>query len=188
MDNDRREIAERLRAQREASNLSVEAIMAECALSREEYLGYEGGSQDIPIGTLSHIARVLKVDTSALLSGEESHTRVYHLTRRDRGQKVQRRAEYLYEALGSSFQGRVMEPYLVTVEPGQAARLNSHPGQEFDLVLEGRLKVLIQDHQLILEEGDSLYFDSGRPHGMEALGGARARFLAVISSQGTEKR
>ena len=32
----------------------------------------------------------------------------------------------------------------------------------------------------VLEEGDALYFDSSAQHGMKALKGKRARFLAVI--------
>jgi quercetin dioxygenase-like cupin family protein len=31
-----------------------------------------------------------------------------------------------------------------------------------------------------LDEGDSIFFDSGAEHGMKALGGGRARFLAII--------
>jgi quercetin dioxygenase-like cupin family protein len=58
--------------------------------------------------------------------------------------------------------------------------LNSHPGQEFDYVIEGRLAVTIGSHELELETGDSLYFDSSEAHGMKALGGTKARFLAII--------
>jgi len=63
---------------------------------------------------------------------------------------------------------------------GRKPELNNHPGQEFDYVIEGRLLVSIGGHELELEEGDSLYYDSGEMHGMKALGGKRARFLAMI--------
>ena len=33
---------------------------------------------------------------------------------------------------------------------------------------------------IILNEGDSLYFDSNKPHGMQALDGKPVKFLAVI--------
>ncbi|MEI6503832.1 MAG: cupin domain-containing protein [Armatimonadota bacterium] len=47
-------------------------------------------------------------------------------------------------------------------------------------MLEGTLKIVIGSHELILEAGDSLYFDSSKPHGMQALGDTTARFLAII--------
>ena len=34
--------------------------------------------------------------------------------------------------------------------------------------------------ELILEAGDSIYFDSALPHGMKALDGKPVRFLAII--------
>jgi len=57
---------------------------------------------------------------------------------------------------------------------------NSHPGQEFNYVIEGVLKVIINGHEIILNEGDSLFFDSGAKHGMKAMNGKPAKFLAII--------
>jgi len=34
--------------------------------------------------------------------------------------------------------------------------------------------------EIVLNTGDSLYFDSGLPHGMKALDGKTVRFLAII--------
>jgi mannose-6-phosphate isomerase-like protein (cupin superfamily) len=47
-------------------------------------------------------------------------------------------------------------------------------------MIEGSMKVVIDGKELILEEGDSLYFDSSKPHGMQALNGKNAKFLAII--------
>jgi quercetin dioxygenase-like cupin family protein len=58
--------------------------------------------------------------------------------------------------------------------------LNTHPGQEFDYVLEGRLLVSVGGHEMELGPGDCIYYDSNESHGMKALGGKRARFLAVV--------
>ena len=56
----------------------------------------------------------------------------------------------------------------------------SHEGQEFNLVLEGRMKFVINNRELVLEEGDSIWFDSGLPHGMVPLDGKTVNFLAII--------
>ncbi|MFA7037527.1 MAG: cupin domain-containing protein, partial [Methanosarcina sp.] len=47
-------------------------------------------------------------------------------------------------------------------------------------VLEGSLKVYIHHNEIILNEGDSIYFDSNYQHAMEAMNGKNAKFLAVI--------
>jgi quercetin dioxygenase-like cupin family protein len=47
-------------------------------------------------------------------------------------------------------------------------------------MLEGQLKICIGDKELILNPGDSVYFDSGLPHGMQAMNGRVARFLAIV--------
>ena len=124
------------------------------------------------------------MDAAALLTGREPHARAYFLTRRGAGPVVDRRKAYHYESLGAGFVGRTMEPFLVTVQPKPGAEpvLNAHPGQEFDLVLKGRLKIVIGGRAVTLKAGDSLTFDSAIPHGMLALGGKPARFLAVIAN------
>ena len=58
--------------------------------------------------------------------------------------------------------------------------LNCHKGQEMNYVLEGRLLISVSGKELVLGVGDSLYFDSGLPHGMKALDGKPVRFLAII--------
>ena len=57
---------------------------------------------------------------------------------------------------------------------------NSHIGQEFDYVLEGTLKILIAGHEVVLEEGDCIFYDSSHKHGMKALNDKPAKFLALI--------
>jgi quercetin dioxygenase-like cupin family protein len=47
-------------------------------------------------------------------------------------------------------------------------------------VIEGTVKVIVGKHELVLNEEDSLFFDSGLEHGMKALNGKPARFLAII--------
>ena len=57
-----------------------------------------------------------------------------------------------------------------------------HPGQEFLIVLEGRVTVHAEGHPPVtLETGDSLYFDSARGHLYAASGTRDARILVVCT-------
>ena len=96
---------------------------------------------------------------------------------------VERRKAYKYQSLASGFRGRKADPFMVLVEPkseGTKVEQNAHEGQEFNYVTEGRLELTIKNKVLILNEGDSIYFDSSLPHCMRALDGKSVRFLAII--------
>ena len=58
--------------------------------------------------------------------------------------------------------------------------LVSHTGQEFNYVLEGRVKVIFGKREFLLNEGDCFYFDPVTPHAQTAVGGKDAKFLTVI--------
>ena len=95
---------------------------------------------------------------------------------------VERRRAYNYEAHAANFVNRKADPFVVIVEPKEdkTVAYNSHPGQEFNYLLSGRLKFFIGDSEMVLEPGDSIYFDSGKPHAMLAMDGKAAKFLAII--------
>ena len=107
----------------------------------------------------------------------------YFLTRKGTRVSVAHSKAYKYESLASGFKDMIADPFIVTVEPnpeGTAVYFNTHEGQEFNLVIEGRLLLNINGKELILNPGDSLYFDSSKPHGMLALDGKTVKFLAVV--------
>ncbi len=177
-----RNIASRIRELREIAGVSPESLALEFNISSETYLEYESGAVDIPVSLLYKAAHRVKVELTDLLTGESPKLHVYALTRKGTGVGVERRKRYKYQSLAYNFIHKKAEPFLVTVDPSSAAMpgVDSHPGQEFNYVLEGTLKVTIDNHELVLEEGDSLYFDAGFKHGMQALNNKPARFLAII--------
>ena len=48
------------------------------------------------------------------------------------------------------------------------------------MVLEGTMELTIGTKSLVLNEGDSIYFDATHPHGMRTLNDKPVRFLAII--------
>lgn len=175
------QIAARIRELREIAGLSRETVAGELGVTTEAYEIYESGAEDLPVSVLYRFAERFGVELSTLLTGEEPRLHSYCLVRRGKGVPVGRRSMYGYQNLAYNFSHKQAEPFLVTVEPGaQGVALNSHPGQEFNYVLEGTLQLVIDGHELVLEAGDSLYFDSALPHGMKAVGDSPARFLAII--------
>ena len=175
------QIAYRLKGLRESLELSVEEMAQKINREKREIEQYESGETDIPMSYLFDIAQQFDIDTSTLLSGEEPRMRSYFLTRYGKGTSVERTKAYKYQALASGYKHPKAEPFEVTVEPNDnPIYLNSHEGQEFNYILEGKLLFKIKNKELILNPGDSIYFDSSYPHGMKALDDKSVKFLAII--------
>ena len=177
MDEQIRQIAERLRGLRDVLELTADDIARDCDISAEEYRLAETGEFDISVSMLQKIARHYGISLDALMFGQEPKMSSYFLTRAGKGTSIERTKAYKYQSLAAGFINRTADPFIVTVEPKTDT---SHTGQEFNLVLEGRMMVSIDGKDLILNEGDSLYFNSKLPHGMKALDGKTVKFLAVI--------
>ena len=178
-----KEIAERIKGLRDIMGISMDDMAKTLKISRELYQEYESGNVDIPASVLYIMAQRFNIELTALLTGEDPHLHSYALTRNGKGISVERRKDYQYQNLALNFIHKKAEPFMVTVEPepeDAPVHLNNHPGQEFDYVLEGTLKIVLGKHELILNEGDSLFYDSNIDHGMKALNGKTVKFLAII--------
>ena len=183
MSEKRKDIAARLKELREIEGKTAEELAAALRVPLAEYREYEGGHRDIPASALHDAARLLGTDLTELLTGEAPRMKVFSVTRKGGGVTVERRKDYQYRNLAANFAGRKADVFEVTVPADAGAsgsHANSHPGQEFDFMLEGRMAVSIHGNELTLETGDCVYFDSNHGHSMQALDGKPARFLAMI--------
>lgn len=178
-----KEIAQRVKELRELSDIDAEEMAGKLDVTVENYRSYENGENDIPASVLYEIAQNLKVDMGLLLTGEDTRMHIFTVTRKDKGIRVERRKQYKYENLAEKFIHKKAEPFIVTVEPrseNNKPATNSHPGQEFNYIIKGTLKIYIHDNEIILDEGDSIFFDSSYEHAMEALNNKQAKFLAIV--------
>jgi transcriptional regulator with XRE-family HTH domain len=183
MQNKIKDIAIRCKEMRELSGLSIEDVAAKIDVSLDYYRSFEAGEQDISASTLNEIAQLFGVDLALLLTGSMPRMNIFAVTRKGKGVSVQRRQQYQYQSLAANFLNKKAEPFLVTVHPkpaGTEISLNSHPGQEMDYVIAGTLKIVIHGNEIILEEGDTIFYDSSHPHGMAAIGDKPAQFIAII--------
>ena len=178
-----RDIAQRVRGLREDTGVSATEMAEHLNVSTEQYAAYESAAEDIPASILTEIAVRLKVDLGLLLTGETPKMSLFSVTRKGRGPGVDRRKGYKYENLASSFKEARFEPFVVTLpatDAGAPIPQNTHPGQEFNYMLEGVMHLKVQDNEVELTAGDSVIFDATKPHGMKAVGG-QAKFIAIIT-------
>lgn len=173
-------ISERIKELREIMDYSREEVAEKIGLSPDEYADYEDGNKDIPIGVMYNVADVLKVDPTVLLTGDDPKMLTHTIVRQENGVCIKRYEGYQFSSLAFNYVGREMEPMIVTLNPNEKFELVTHPGQEFNYVLEGSMIVIIGNKEYVLNAGDSIYFNPAIPHGQKTTD-KQAKFLTVIN-------
>ena len=180
------EVALRIREMREIAGYTVEQMAEKVELSVEEYRTLESGAQDFPFSFIHKCAQEFGIGMSDLLEGTTSaRLSSYTVTRKGQGQQTAKENGISIANLAPKFRDKIAEPYWVRYEydPAQQNKpiqLATHSGQEFDLVISGKLMVQVGNHTETLSEGDSIHYDSSTPHGMIAVDGRECVFCAVV--------
>ena len=185
--NELSQVAERIKELRDIMGWSVLEMAEKTDVSEEKYIAYESGETDIPFSFLHKCALEFGVELTELLEGSSARLSSYTVTRKGKGQGTAKEDGIDIANLAPKFKDKLAEPYWVKYEYSASQQnkpisLTTHSGQEFDLVLSGRLKVQIGEHTEILDEGDSIYYNSSTPHGMIAVDGKDCVFCAVVMS------
>lgn len=180
-----KEVAERLKGLRIACDLSIEEFCEKTGIDVEDYRKVEEGEKDFSIMFLYKCSEFFNVDLVELLTGMPPHLTTYSIVRKDKGLPIARRERFAYQHLAYLFKNKDIEPLLVKApyeesEQNKPIKMSVHEGQEWDYILKGSIKFVIGEHTEILQEGDSLYYDSKTPHGMIAVGGSDCEFLAIL--------
>ena len=176
------EIGARLSELREVSDYSIEELANELGIDPAVYASYEQNGKDVPISVIYEIAQKFKVDFTEIITGNTAWLNTYHLIRRGEGKNVNRNPDYHFEDLAYRYGNKVMQPLLVTLDPNDAvAKLITHSGQEFNMVLEGTVIITLGNKDIVMHPGDSIYFNPTIPHGQRCGGAEKARFLTVIA-------
>jgi transcriptional regulator with XRE-family HTH domain len=178
-----------LAALREIEGMGEAEFASKCGIFPEQLVAYERGESDFSFSFLYNAAHILGVDVVDLMSGDTPKLSGCCLTRAGQGYAIDRRAAYSYRHLAFTFRKKLAEPFMVTMEPKDdivSPEQHSHEGQEFNLMIEGRMRLFMGSLSHDLEPGDSVYFDSSQEHAMRALDGKPARFLAVVMAKGVK--
>lgn len=179
-------ISERIRELREIFDVSEEEMAHDIGIDKAKYMEYEASGENIPISVLYHISQKFNVDMSEILTGEAAHLSTLQICRRGQGKTIDRYPGYMFESLAPRFSGKILEPLLVTLLPGQPdAALVTHGGQEFNLVLEGAIILSYNGKEYLLNTGDAVYFNPLNPHGQKVASEGKARFLTIITEYGS---
>lgn len=181
------EIGEAIKTVREEKGFSLEEVAARTTTSVEYLEKIESGKVFPSLGLIVRFSELFEVSVGEIFRDDADSP--FCIVRRDAGAAISRFASndgkttgYRYKGLGQQKKNRQMEPFLVTLLPNEAHKVepNEHIGEEFIFVLEGRVKVTLLGHTDTLNPGDSIYYDSTLPHTVACDGEEAATILAVI--------
>ncbi|MDR1500818.1 MAG: XRE family transcriptional regulator [Tannerellaceae bacterium] len=183
-------IGEKIKTMRESKQLSLEDVASRSALSVEQIERIESNTDFPSLAPLIRIARALGVRLGTFLDDQSELGPV--ICRKDDNRdnntisfsnnaSVSHR-HMDYHSLSQDKSGRHMEPFLIDIAPSKDADfiLSTHEGEEFIYVLSGIVEINYGKTTYILEEGDSIYYDSIVAHHVHAYGQGAARILGVV--------
>ncbi len=185
MEHKIKQIADRIRELRLITGLSVAEMAERTGLTESEYEACESGNKNLSIAFLYHCVLIFGVDMSDIIEGKSPKLRSYSLTRKGEGQRIEEAHHMVGYNLASGFRNRIALPLYMEMKYHDGAEnekieMVTHEGQECDIVISGQMKIQIGEHFEILNPGDSIYYDSGTPHGMIAVGGNDCSFYAIV--------
>lgn len=188
-------IGAKIKSIRESKQLSTQEVSERSGLSIEQIERIEGNIDFPSLAPLIKIARVLGVRLGTFLDDQaelgpvicrkkdSNDTNSIGFSNND--SKARKHMEY--HSLSQDKSGRHMEPFLIDVAPSEDGVdfvLSTHEGEEFIYVLEGVLEINYGKNTYILEEGDSIYYDSIVAHHVHAAADNTAQksgFQAVLA-------
>jgi len=179
--SEERELGGRIRTIREGRGLSLRSV-AEAAGVSESFLSQvERGVASPSVASLRRVAQALQESVGTLFEGPAVPGRVVRVRDRRRLRHPQRQWEDVLLTPGTS---RRLQVILSTIEAeaGSGDEPYSHDSdEECVVVLKGRLEFWVDEERFDLEEGDSLVFESRRPHRNRNPGPGKAEVLWIIT-------
>jgi transcriptional regulator with XRE-family HTH domain len=183
-------VGQRLRADREAHGLSLRELARRLDMSPSALSQIETGRSRPSVGTLYAIVTELGLSLDELFRsphGEAAPDTTSRVQRSDARKRLELESGVRWERLTPTAEPATDFLYVVYEVGGASGRPGTymrHSGREYGLVLSGRLRVSLGfDEEHVLGPGDSIAFDSARPHRLENAGDEPAHAVWFIAGR-----
>ncbi len=172
---------------REMHNMSLEELASITGVERDILSKIE--SRDA-YPSISSINRIMK----ALQSGSREHIEKvidskYTILRKDAAKEEPHKRKGVppedhLKHLAGNIDKQHMKSLVITLgKSSKHSEPSCHDGEEFILVLKGKVKIFLHTKEEVLEEGDSIYYVSLIPHRVENIDEDESVILAVVYNE-----
>ncbi len=172
-------IGERIRNLRQSSNLTQEELAERANLTKGFISQIERDLTSISLDSLAQILEALDENISDFFREASEEKIIYR--EKDRVVIEKEKIEK-FELLVPGSTNRRLEPILLTLRKGEATpKENPHEGEEFGLVLRGRINLRFGREILKLKKGECFYFSAEKEHWFHNSGSKEAVILWISS-------
>lgn len=178
-----KELGERIKRLRIEKNLTLKNISEKTDLSISFISQLEHGKTSATLESFKKISDALGVSPSYFFTPleTEAQSTVVRGVLNDSNYEPN---SFIYRDLKGAMEDPLFLPILVILQPGDNRGNNLiHKGQEFLYVLEGTLTVILNDEKFTLEENDSVFLDSSKPHYWQNHTEEQVKFLCVSATE-----
>lgn len=170
----------RLRSFRERRGWSLRALSEHCGLSINAISRIERGENSPTISSLQRLAGALAVPITDFFL--DSQTRAVDFEKKGSGVKITYPCQEAEKLSNSPL--HLLEPYRVQINPGCDGSQSplTHPGKEFIFCFSGSLDFFVGEQRFRMQSGDSILFNSLRPHYWLNPGAQAAEILMVFQA------
>jgi transcriptional regulator with XRE-family HTH domain len=174
------QLGRKIRDLRLRRGLTVQKLAEASSLSKGFISQVENDRTSPSLATLRDLATALRTSVAYLVVEDNPTLHVVRAAERPQMQTgdATSRAEVL-----SAQPKRNLELLMLELRPGPAAdgERHSHHGEECLLCVEGRVRLVHGEQELVLETGDSCHFDGRIAHSIQNLGPATAQVLVAMT-------
>lgn len=181
------QLSQRIRSLRVKRGLTLKQVSKKTGLTNGVLSKIENFRVTPSLTTVTKIAEALEITLSELFEGLEERPKMVVVRKHER--KIVERdrpdSKIIYHALAHKRPGKIMEPFLLEVPPGDARRKRmAHEGEEFLMVLEGVIDYEYGDEKFRVKAGDCIYEDGSVEHTLNNPGDTVAEVLCIYSVVG----
>ncbi|GAA1818646.1 helix-turn-helix domain-containing protein [Nesterenkonia flava] len=168
----------RLRAARTGRGWTLESLAHKAGISASTLSRLEAGKRQANLELLLPLTKALGIGVDELLTPVVEDPRV------DR--EAWERDDATFQPL--SPESSHVQTYKITFTPRPAYEgpLGTHGGHEWLYVLSGRLRLQLDDREIILHRGEAAEFDTWTPHAMSAVGPENAEIISIFNEAGVK--
>ena len=170
-------VGQKIHALRKARGMTLKQVSGRSGLSVSFLSQVERNLASPTVISLAHIAHALGVGASYFFPPPPADGQVVRSYARQPFKLED--GQVIYARLGGDFEGRTLEPLLVTYPPGFVSETFNHEGEEFLYLLEGQVTIFLEDQEYCLNPGDSMHFRSQHTHRVENPHDVPARVVFV---------
>ena len=171
-------IGEKIKHLRTMCQLTQEELADRCDLSKGFISQLENDLNSPSISTLTDILHALGTNLKEFFADDDNEKIVF----KKEDYFVTENEHHSITWLVPNAQKNEMEPILLELDPYCELIVDMpHEGQEFGYVLEGQIMVVIAKKQYEVNQGETFYYETSKPHYLKNTQNQKAKVIWVSS-------